>query len=285
MKNYFEKKIRSSNFFCDARMPITHSKSPVIHALFGEGVNLELTYEKVEVSSGCLRVAIEQFKKAGGTGMNVTVPLKEEAFEIADEQSDRAVKAGAANTLCFKDGRIAADNTDGSGIVRDLKLNNSITLEGKTILILGAGGAAKGVIPALIKENPFSIKVSNRTISRAEALVEFTRDYPLEVLEWGANLSYRPDIVINATSLSLSNDLPEIGSQTIGPGSVVYDMAYTVGPTSFMRFSESLGATQVLDGLGMLVEQAAEAFFLWHGIFPETSSVIEYLRNENSSNS
>jgi shikimate dehydrogenase len=284
MKNYFDNKPRSSNFFCVVGMPIAHSKSPAIHSLFGKGADLELTYEKIEVSSGCLGAAIDQFRKAGGLGMNVTVPLKEEAFEIADERSDRAMGAGAANTLSFKEGKILADNTDGSGIVRDLKLNNSIILEGKTILVLGAGGAAKGIIPALIKENPSSINVSNRTTSRAEALVEFMSDYPLEVLEWGANLSCQPDIVINATSLSLSNNLPDLGRQVIGFGSVVYDMAYTVGPTRFMRFSDSLGAAQVLDGLGMLVEQAAEAFFLWHGVFPETSSVIEYLRNGGGAN-
>jgi shikimate dehydrogenase len=284
MKNYFDNKPRSSNFFCVVGMPIAHSKSPAIHSLFGKGADLELTYEKIEVSSGCLGAAIDQFRKAGGLGMNVTVPLKEEAFEIADERSDRAIGAGAANTLSFKEGRILADNTDGSGIVRDLKLNNSVILEGKAILVLGAGGAAKGIIPALIKENPLSIRVSNRTISRAEALVEFTSDYPLEVLEWGASLSCQPDIVINATSLSLSNSLPDLGRQVIGLGSVVYDMAYTVGPTRFMCLSDSLGAAQVLDGLGMLVEQAAEAFSLWHGVFPDTSSVIEYLRNEGGAN-
>jgi shikimate dehydrogenase len=285
MKKYFDNKQRPDNFFCVAGKPIAHSKSPVIHALFGKSVDLELAYEKVEVSPGSLGAAIEQFREAGGLGMNVTVPLKEEAFEIADEYSDRAIRAGAANTLSFKDGKIVADNTDGIGIVRDLTLNYSVVLKEKTILILGAGGAAKGIIPALIKEDPSAIVVSNRTISRAESLAKLTSGYPLDVLEWGANLNYQPDLVINATSLSLSNELPDLGGQVIGLGSIVYDMGYTVGPTRFMSFSGSLGATQVMDGLGMLVEQAAEAFFVWHGVFPETSSVIEALRNGDSLNS
>ncbi|HCL93087.1 MAG TPA: shikimate dehydrogenase, partial [Gammaproteobacteria bacterium] len=216
----------------------------------------------------------------GVAGINVTLPFKEAAFRLADEVSERAQFANAVNTVSFSDDdHIAGDNTDGIGLVRDLQENLGIACTGARILIIGAGGAARGIVQPLLQSNPDCVVIANRTVSRARELVA-SMDSPDRVHPCGLDdVNEAFDLVINATAASLSSQVPALSESVFHPGSHAYDLAYADQPTAFMRWALGLGAVRAVDGLGMLVEQAAEAFWIWHGQRPHTAPVISALRS------
>ena len=268
------------SYFCVVGHPVTHSKSPYIHAAFAAQTGRRLAYERIAVEPGDLAAAVDEFRAIAGSGMNVTVPLKEEAWALAHERRPRARVAGAANTLWFDpSGNTVVDNTDGAGLVRDLETNHGLTLAGARILLIGAGGAARGVWPSLLAAVPAALLVSNRTHDKAAALAQATdTDIATGVLEWGVAPDRAFDLVINATSLSLLGEVPALAEAAFDETTVCYDMMYGPGPTPFMAWAQQRGVRRVIDGLGMLVEQAALAFELWHGVKPATTPVIEALR-------
>ncbi|MCC6709823.1 MAG: shikimate dehydrogenase [Gammaproteobacteria bacterium] len=266
-------------YYCVVGSPVAHSKSPLIHAAFAAQCGIDLVYEKVEVAPGCLSAALAEFRAVGGRGLNVTVPLKEEAWALADVRMPRAARAGAANTLWFEDEKLIADNTDGLGLVRDLEINHGAPLAGKRIALLGAGGASMGVLPALLDAQPSRVLITNRTLARAERLAASHADSGrVEVLPWGAAATEACDIVINGTSLSLQGQTPNLHSSLLDGRTLCYDMMYGAQPTHFMEWAAERGAARVLDGLGMLVEQAAAAFSIWNGQQPHTAPVITMVR-------
>ena len=257
--------------------PIAHSKSPEIHARFAEQTGQMLVYERLLAPLDGFASTVRAFVNAGGKGANITVPFKLEAFELANELTERARAAGAVNTFIFDDQHIVGDNTDGIGLVTDIVKNAGIALAGKRILLLGAGGAARGVVLPLLRENPAKLVIANRTPEKAQELAQrFAADGPVESSTF-EGVQTRFDIVINATSASLSADLPPVLPQVFGTDTLAYDMMYGKEPTVFMRFAQQHGA-QMRDGLGMLVEQAAEAFFVWRGVRPDTALVLRELR-------
>lgn len=281
MTHWFAKLPTDAPVFCVVGSPIAHSRSPEIHTAFGAQTGIALHYERVEVRAGEFAAALAEFVAAGGRGLNVTVPLKEEACAAADEHLSAAAATGAANTLVVQpDGRVLADNTDGRGLVRDLTINHDVALTGRRILLLGAGGAARGVIPNLLEAAPAEIVIANRTASRAQELVAHFRHLgPLTARRLSAPGTGPFDIVVNATSLGLSDAVPPIPRSTVGPATWCYDMMYTPsGRTAFLDWCTAAGAVSVADGFGMLVEQAACAFELWHGVAPATAPVIATLR-------
>ncbi|MGZ8154481.1 MAG: shikimate dehydrogenase [Burkholderiales bacterium] len=261
--------------------PVAHSKSPAIHAAFARETHQDLTYVALLAEIGEFETIVERFRADGGRGLNVTLPFKHRAFALARDRTQRAVEAQAANTLTFRDGAIAADNTDGVGLVRDLTVNLGCTLKGARILLLGAGGAAYGVCGPLLDEKPARLFVANRTADKALALRERFRASRGDVgLEAGGydELPRDPfDIVINATSAGLSGEAPPLPHGLFGPRALAYDMVYG-RLTPFLEFAKREGAPTA-DGLGMLVEQAAESFFIWRGVRPQTRPVIALLRD------
>ncbi len=258
--------------------PVAHSKSPAIHAQFAAQTGESIAYERLAAPLDDFAACVQHFMQSGGRGANVTVPFKLEAFALATQLTPRAQAAGAVNTLSFEDGRIVGDNTDGVGLVRDIVHNAGVVLEGQRILLLGAGGAARGVVMPLLAERPQQLVVANRTFARAQELVQ---SFPAaaSVLKAAAfdDLSGQFDVIINATSASLSADLPAVPATLFGPQVFVYDMMYAATPTVFMQWAAQHGAC-VRDGLGMLVEQAAESFFVWRGARPDTAPVYAALR-------
>lgn len=266
-------------YFCVVGSPVAHSQSPLIHATFAAQCGIELVYEKVEVPPGRLAEALVEFRAAGGRGLNVTVPLKEEAWALADQRMPRAARAGAANTLWFENEQVMADNTDGLGLVRDLEINHRAPLANKRILLLGAGGASMGVLPALLDAQPARVLVTNRTLARAERLVEaYAASGRVQVLPWGDAAAQPCDIIINGTSLSLQGQVPDVDASLLDGNTLCYDMMYGAEPTRFMAWAVQEGVGRVIDGLGMLVEQAAAAFSIWNGAIPDTAPVIAMLR-------
>lgn len=262
--------------------PINHSKSPRIHALFAEQTNQALTYSAQEVSPANFTQAADAFFDQGGKGLNCTVPLKELAFAYAHHKTDRAECSKAVNTLAKQaDGSILGDNTDGVGLVTDLTANHGISLAGKSVLILGAGGATRGIIAPLMDLAPQALVIANRTVDKA---VQLAALFGVNSMLTGCgftDLSGRQfDVVINATSASLSGDLPDLPGNILAPGGTAYDLAYANKPTAFVRWGRENGAIKSLDGLGMLVEQAAQAFYIWRGVRPQTQPVIDLLNAE-----
>lgn len=265
--------------------PIAHSKSPAIHRQFAEQTTQSLIYsaELVELDEFVPRVRL--FAKQQGKGLNITVPFKQQAWELADNRSARAEHAGAVNTLILnKDGSITGDNTDGIGLVNDLIKNHNISLTDKNILIIGAGGAVRGVIEPILFENPAKLLIANRTSQKA---VQLANDFSslgniqgcgLETLEEKAE-KQRFDIIINGTSASLQGELPALPDKLFNINACAYDMMYAAQATVFMEWARQQGANHVFDGLGMLVEQAAESFWLWRHVRPDTATVITSLRN------
>jgi len=261
--------------------PIKHSKSPQIHALFAEQTKQSLSYTAELAEIGQFEQAVKNFIKNNGKGLNVTVPFKEDAWRLAEQHSDRAKRAGAVNTLKLEqDGSLYGDTTDGVGLVHDLMHNHHIQLKDKTILIIGAGGAVRGVLEAILEQQPASLLIANRTKVKA---IQLANDFSELGNIDGCGLSEIEnksfDIVINGTSASLQGDLPPIPETVFNEHACSYDMMYAAQATVFMLWSKDNGATQVFDGLGMLVEQAAEAFYIWRGIKPETASVIKQIRD------
>ena len=258
--------------------PVAHSKSPAIHAQFAAQTGESIAYERLAAPLDDFAACVQHFMQSGGCGANVTVPFKLEAFALATQLTPRAQAAGAVNTLSFEDGRIVGDNTDGVGLVRDIVHNAGVVLEGRRILLLGAGGAARGVVMPLLAGRPQQLVVANRTFARAQELVQ---SFPAaaSVLKAAAfdDLSGQFDVIINATSASLSAELPAVPATLFGPQVFVYDMMYAATPTVFMQWAAQHGA-RVRDGLGMLVEQAAESFFVWRGARPDTAPVYAALR-------
>lgn len=258
--------------------PVAHSKSPAIHAQFAAQTGESIAYERLAAPLDDFAACVQHFMQSGGRGANVTVPFKLEAFALATQLTPRAQAAGAANTLSFDDGRIVGDNTDGVGLVRDIVHNAGVVLEGRRILLLGAGGAARGVVMPLLAERPQQLVVANRTVARAQELVQsFPAAAPVLKAAAFDDLSGQFDVIINATSASLSADLPAVPATLFGPQVFVYDMMYAATPTVFMQWAAQHGA-RVRDGLGMLVEQAAESFFVWRGARPDTAPVYALLR-------
>lgn len=260
--------------------PIAHSKSPSIHQLFAEQTGQALEYGKQEVAAADFAAFVREFFAQGGSGLNVTLPHKEAARALCDDLSARAELAGAVNTLSMKDGKLLGDNTDGPGLIRDIRVNHGFSLAGKSILMLGAGGAARGVLAALPEVKPGSVRLLNRSVHKAEAI----RDALAEVLEIeaagfdSANHSGSYDVIINATSLSLEGQLPPVQDHWVHSETCCYDMMYADTATVFQNWATQQGAALSLDGLGMLVEQAAESFQIWRGLRPETGAVIAALR-------
>lgn len=262
--------------------PVAHSKSPRIHATFAHQFKHQIEYTAIQVDEGGFAQAVEQFRANGGEGLNVTVPFKQEAYRLADHLSERARTAQAVNTLkCEPDGRLFGDNTDGTGLVHDLEKNLGVHLKDKRILVLGAGGAVRGVLQPLLHRHPAIIVIANRTVSKAKELAEEFAHYgQLEASSFEALKGKHFDLVINGTAASLKGEIPPLPLNLFTRHALAYDMMYGEKSKPFLDWAALHGAEQVADGLGMLVEQAAESYLIWRGVRPETKPVIEKLRAE-----
>lgn len=260
--------------------PIEHSQSPRIHRLFAAQTQHALEYDAIEVAPGQFAAAVDNFRRSGGRGLNITLPFKRDAWVYADILNPRAERAGAANTLIFNEnGATVADNTDGTGLVRDLLDNQGLTLAGKRILLLGAGGAARGVVGPLLGSKPTKLIIANRTPAKAvELAMLFGSLGPVSGCGLGDLKGFCFDLIINATAASLEGEMPPLPKDILAAGGWCYDMMYGNTPSPFMHWGLAHGARQAIDGLGMLVEQAAESFWLWRGIRPDTAPVIAELR-------
>jgi len=258
--------------------PVAHSWSPFIHSMFARQTGERLTYRLYDVPPERFRSHVLEFASSGGRGLNVTVPHKLAAAQLAGESSERARVAGAANTLTFTGGLVIADNTDGVGLVRDLTVNLGLVLENRRILIAGAGGAARGVVGPLLGQSPVEIIVAGRTAERARALAQQfeslgpVRGCALEEISLGSF-----DLIVNATSASLAGEVPELPETAVGPVTTCYDMAYSRTETPFVRWAQERGCARAVQGWGMLVEQAAESFQIWRGVRPDTIPVLTLL--------
>lgn len=261
--------------------PVSHSKSPRIHMMFAHQFAHRIEYIAIQVDPGGFAQAVDQFRANGGLGLNITVPFKQEAFRLVDNLSERAQLAGAVNTLKFEaDGRVFGDNTDGAGLVHDLSHNLNISLKNKHILVLGAGGAVRGVLAPLLKQRPAAMVIANRTVSKAMDLAEeFTSHGQIEALGFDRLRGKHFDMVINGTAASLKGEVPPLPETLFARGALAYDMMYADKPTPFMEWAILHGADHVADGLGMLVEQAAESYLIWRGVRPQTREVIGKLRS------
>jgi len=259
--------------------PIAHSKSPVIHQLFAEQTQQQLSYEAILVDADHFNQAVTDFAASGGRGLNITVPFKQDAWQLATLRSERAERAGAVNTLSWINAQWQGDNTDGVGLLRDLTQNNNIDIKDKRLLVLGAGGAVRGVLAPLLAEQPESIIIANRTVTKAETLTELFSDSGNVQASSYEDLSGSFDLVINGTAASLQGGLPPVPEHCIALATDCYDMMYAAEPTPFMSWATQLGANKCMDGLGMLVEQAAESFFIWRQVRPDTQPVINAVRD------
>jgi shikimate dehydrogenase len=253
--------------------PVAHSKSPWIHAEFARATSQQLDYGRIEAPLDGFERAVDEFRAAGGKGLNVTLPFKEAAFRYGRRVSERARAAQAVNTLVFNDD-VFGDNTDGVGLVADITKNLAVSLSGVSMLLMGAGGAAQGVVRSLLDAGVERLVIANRTISRAQALA--ARFSGVHACGYEALSGERFDLAVNATSAGLAGESPRLPRGVLRPGMLAYDMVYG-RDTPFLAVARAAGA-RACDGLGMLVEQAAEAFFLWRGVRPDTRSVLERLR-------
>lgn len=268
--------------------PVSHSKSPIIHARFAAQTGQALEYSTLLAPRDGFAATAQAFFAAGGKGANITVPFKEEAFVLAQVLSPQAEVAGAVNTLALSNGVLHGHNTDGIGLVNDIRNNHGGSLAGKSLLVLGAGGATRGILQPLFQEGAAAITIANRTVDKARALAKLfgavARNDGLAVVPEACgfqDLAGRSfDWVINATSASLQGEVPPIPPGVVTGATWCYDLMYASEPTAFCRWAQANGAGRVMDGLGMLVEQAAEAFFIWRGVRPLTGKVIALLRND-----
>lgn len=259
--------------------PVSHSRSPVIHRLFALQTGQNIQYELLQVAPEKLEQAVRQFQRTGGKGLNVTVPHKIPVSRICDQLSERASTAGAVNTLAFQDNEIFGDNTDGIGLLRDLAINLGINLEGCNILILGAGGATRGITGPLLEMLPNSLVIANRSLGKAQELVDqFESSGPIAACRFnGVPTTQSYDLIINATSAGVRGDTPPYPKSAIGENTVCYDLSYGLKPTPFSVWAREHGAARSVMGWGMLVEQAAESFHLWRGVRPDTTPVLKQM--------
>ncbi len=258
--------------------PVAHSLSPQIHAEFARASGQHLTYEKLLAPLDGFAACIAALRGRGGKGVNITLPFKLEAYKLATHTTERAQHAQAVNTLRFDADKIFGDNTDGSGLTRDLEINLGVSLQDKRVLMLGAGGAARGVILPLLERKPAALMIANRTVEKANELAAHFARWGSCAASAYADLRGRQfDVVINATSSGLQNTMPPLPENLFAANALAYDMVYGKASTPFMVFAQASGA-RISDGLGMLVEQAAESFFIWRDVRPETSHVLATLR-------
>ena len=253
--------------------PISHSLSPLIHQLFAKQTGLTLTYEKIQIDLPRFEQQVSEFFTQGGKGLNITLPCKQQAFTISQKRTSRCLEASAANTLWMQEGYLYADNTDGIGLLRDL--NRHVNIRDKKILLLGAGGAARGILGPLLAAYPAQLTIANRTLKKAQILQQ---DFPKTNYCTFDDLKHKQyDIIINATSASLDGKNLELPEQLMSTQPFCYDLAYKKNqPTAFVAWAKRYDC-RAIDGLGMLIEQAAEAFFIWHGIMPNTAAIVESL--------
>lgn len=259
--------------------PIKQSKSPIIHTTFAKETNQNIEYKTQYAELDAFEATVKEFIKAGGKGANVTAPFKEEAMAMCDELSEHAKFSGAVNTLTFKNGKIYGDTTDGVGLVNDL-LSHKVELKNSRILLLGAGGASKGVVLPLLNQMPTRLTIANRTVSKAEAIAQQYPEQPIDAMSFEKANTQEFDIIINATSAGLSGSGVPISESLITENTVCYDMTYGKSLTPFLEMATSSKAKQIIDGLGMLVGQAAESFYIWRNVRPKTDKVLELLREE-----
>jgi len=258
--------------------PVAHSKSPQIHAEFARQTGELLIYSALLSPIDGFAMTVAEFIQAGGKGANVTVPFKLEAFELGHRLSDRAKAAGAVNTLSFIDGVMIGDNTDGVGLVRDIISNLDFDIKDRRVLLLGAGGAARGVMLPLLNESPASITVANRTVARALELADhFSSQGRIKAMRFDELAREKFDLVINATAASLGGDALPISVEVFAENALAYDMMYGKDEMPFLKLADEAGA-RIADGLGMLVEQAAESFFIWRGVRPDTIPILKQMR-------
>lgn len=264
--------------------PVAHSKSPQIHAAFARQTGQDMAYDRLLAPLDAFAVTVQQFFQEGGHGLNVTVPFKREAWDCVDECEGGALSAEAVNTIKRVGNRLIGYNTDGKGLLSDLEHNLGATITGKRVLLMGAGGASYGVLQPLLERRPEQLVVANRTLDKAQRLVRHFHQYTAAVPQGVAARPYENpgdlafDLVINATSAGLEGGMPQLPDKLFAPGAIAYDMVYG-RDTPFMVFARQQGARAV-DGLGMLVEQAAESFFIWRGVRPDTAPVIAQLRSD-----
>ncbi|MCK5720544.1 MAG: shikimate dehydrogenase [Thiomargarita sp.] len=268
--------------------PISHSQSPLIHHSFAEQVGQQIEYNAILVDKQAVefKIAVKKFQTAGGKGLNITIPFKQDAWELANQHGEVAKRAGAVNTLWFDElGNIHGENTDGVGLVNDLVHNHGFAIKEKRLLILGAGGAVRGILEPLLNAQPSQCIIANRTISKAIDLVKlFDKFGDIASSSYEALQGQSFDLIINGTSTSLQGQLPPLVSGLLNKDGVCYDMMYANIDTLFMQWGKQQGSVCTLDGLGMLVEQAAESFYLWRGIRPKTKPVIERVRDYLATN-
>lgn len=262
--------------------PISHTKSPLIHGLFAQAAQQDMQYTAIEgpvEPDTAFADVVRAFAADGGKGMNVTAPFKLKAFAMADERSERATLAGAANALKFEGGRILAENFDGIGLVRDIEINLGLPMAGKRVLLLGAGGAARGALLPFLAAGPAQLVIANRDVAKAQALAAQVAGRGPIIACGYADLAAmgRFDLVVNATSASLTGDLPPVPPSIFSPEGMAYELAYGKRLTPFLRLARNAGVRNIADGVGMLVEQAAEAFVWWRGVRPDTRPVIDRL--------
>ena len=260
--------------------PVSHSRSPVIHRLFALQTGENLQYELLQVTPDKLSVAVRQFQRTGGKGLNITVPHKAEVIKLCEHLTERASTAGAANTLTFADGEIHGDNTDGIGLLRDLTINLGTTLDGANILILGAGGATRGIVGPLLEMQPASLRIANRTMDKAQVLADhFSRSGPVSACRFNmVPVTEVYDLIINATSAGVKGEVPPYPAAAISGNTLCYDLSYGLKPTPFSVWAREQGAARSVMGWGMLVEQAAESFKIWRGVRPETAPVLKQMK-------
>ncbi len=266
--------------YCVMGNPVTHSKSPQIHTAFAEQTQQNIFYQTIQVDDGKFKEALKEFQAQGGKGLNITVPFKGDAWEVSESRSNRAERALAVNTISFDAaGNIIGDNTDGVGLIRDMTINQDITIKDKDILILGAGGAVRGIMGPLFDEYPGNVVIANRTVSRAEKLADIFSDRgDISACGFKELVGSSFDIIINGTSASLQGEVPPLPDNLLNDYARCYDMMYSMSDTPFVSWAKAHGASKVSDGLGMLVEQAAESFLIWRGVRPDTSNIIQLLR-------
>jgi shikimate dehydrogenase len=255
--------------------PISHSKSPIIHQLFAQLTGEAITYDALDVPPEKLAESLQKFAYSGGCGLNVTVPHKQQALMLMDDLSDRAKLAGAVNTITvLENGELRGDNTDGIGLITDLRDNLNIELLDSSILILGAGGAARGIVPPLIEQKPAELIIANRTIEKANALANvFIDQGNIAASSYNALEGRVFHLIINATSAGLTGKVPPFPASILRPDTICYDLSYSMNDTPFITWAKQNGCQKTYQGWGMLVEQAAESFNIWRGIRPDTSTV------------